>query len=544
MLKFGNKEFRNLQEQVLRNMKNIQDIMDGVTVLAEFGIKVIGHVNSAADLPDPETYEGEYGDAYVVGTEEPYNYYIFTRAFEGDETPQWFNLGVFPAPGPQGETGPQGPVGPQGPQGNTGADGSPAGFGSITATAQTLVPGSSATATVVASGPDNEKSFAFTFGIPRGQDGSSDVNWGDIGGTLADQTDLQTALDNKVTLDTTQTISGSKEFSQSLVVGANSGTQTLKIGSTPNSLEISTNASGAPYITVKKGVSPSDPDYRYWVYYVPTASGELLTTGNLSSNVKTINNQSIVGSGNINIATATWGNITGVLSNQTDLQTALNNKVTVDTAQNITGVKTFNNGSIVIKDSSIDNAATTLGRVGSSGNYAINFPANNGTVALTTDVPSAYVVSATVSGDTLVLSNAGGTSTSYTPNIPDAVSGTNDGTNWTSLTIGSATYGIGGGSAPSNMVTTDTAQTISGTKTFTSDIYLNTSKISADSSYMYFDRGGSYNKEYMYLGNGIVFKPGANDSNTMTLKMGSSVDALYFAPNIYIDADLGKQDNG
>ena len=513
MLKFGNKEFRNLQEQVLRNMKNIQDIMDGATVLAEFGIKVIGHVASVEDLPDPATYEGEYGDAYLVDTEDAYDYYIFTRAFEGDETPQWFNLGVFPAPGPQGETGPVGPVGPQGPQGNTGADGSPAGFGTITATAQTLVPGSSATATVVASGPDTEKSFAFTFGIPRGQDGSSDVNWGDIGGTLADQTDLQTALDNKVTLDTTQRISGSKEFAQSLVVGSNSGTQTLKIGSTPNYLEISTNASGAPYITVRKGVGPSDPDYRYWVYYVPTASGELLTTGNLSSNVKTINNQSIVGSGNINIASATWGNITGTLSNQTDLQTALNNKVTVDTAQNITGVKTFNNGSIVIKDSSIDNAATTLGRIGSSGNYAINFPANNGTLALTSDIPA-------------------------------AVSGTNDGTNWTTLTIGSDTYGIGGGSAPSNMVTTDTAQTISGVKTFTSDVYLNTSKISADGNYMYFDLGGSYDKEYMYIGNGIVFKPGRYDSSDMTIRMGSNSSALYLAPNIYIDADLGQQDRG
>lgn len=53
------------------------------------------------------------------------------------------------------------------------------------------------------------------------------------------------------------------------------------------------------------------------------------------------------------------------------------------------------------------------------------------------------------------------------PTIPDAVSGTNDGTNWTSLTIGSDTYGIGGGgSAPTNMMTTDTAQTITGLKTF------------------------------------------------------------------------------
>lgn len=38
----------------------------------------------------------------------------------------------------------------------------------------------------------------------------------------------------------------------------------------------------------------------------------------------------------------------------------------------------------------------------------------------------------------------------------------NDGTNWTSLTIGSDTYGVGG--APSNMVTTDTDQTITGKK--------------------------------------------------------------------------------
>lgn len=54
------------------------------------------------------------------------------------------------------------------------------------------------------------------------------------------------------------------------------------------------------------------------------------------------------------------------------------------------------------------------------------------------------------------------------PTIPAAVSGVNDGTNWTSLTIGSDTYGIGGGSTPSNMVTTDTSQEISGSKTFTS----------------------------------------------------------------------------
>lgn len=44
------------------------------------------------------------------------------------------------------------------------------------------------------------------------------------------------------------------------------------------------------------------------------------------TNIKTLNNESLLGSGNININSATWGNITGTLSNQTDLQNALDGK--------------------------------------------------------------------------------------------------------------------------------------------------------------------------------------------------------------------------
>lgn len=48
------------------------------------------------------------------------------------------------------------------------------------------------------------------------------------------------------------------------------------------------------------------------------------------TNIKTINNESILGSGNINIqggsGSSEWGNITGTLSDQADLQTALNSK--------------------------------------------------------------------------------------------------------------------------------------------------------------------------------------------------------------------------
>lgn len=159
MLNYGNKDFRNLQEQVLKNMRDIQDMEQGATVLAEFGIKIVGQVESAADLPDPATYEGEYGDGYIVGESEPYVYYIFTRAFEGQEQPSWFNLGQFPVPGPQGETGPQG------------ATGATPNIGMTISSVSTLNPGQSATANITKSGTLENPSFALSFAIPQGAQG-------------------------------------------------------------------------------------------------------------------------------------------------------------------------------------------------------------------------------------------------------------------------------------------------------------------------------------------------------------------------------------
>lgn len=158
MLNFGNKDFRNLQEQVLKNMKDIQDIEQGATVLADFGIKIVGQVDSAADLPDPAEYEGDYGDAYIVGEEEPYEYYIFTRAFEGQEEPSWFDLGQFPVPGPQGE------VGPRGFPGETPNI-------AAAATTSTLDPGQSATVSVTKSGTNVNPTLTFAFAIPQGAQG-------------------------------------------------------------------------------------------------------------------------------------------------------------------------------------------------------------------------------------------------------------------------------------------------------------------------------------------------------------------------------------
>lgn len=85
MLNFGNKEFRNLQEQV---QKNKEDIEKGV------------------GIPGPQGPQGEVGPQGPQGPEGP-------QGPKGDTGPQ----------GPQGQEGPQGVPGPRGPRGLQGPSG-------------------------------------------------------------------------------------------------------------------------------------------------------------------------------------------------------------------------------------------------------------------------------------------------------------------------------------------------------------------------------------------------------------------------------------
>lgn len=68
MLNFGNKEFRNLQEQVLENMKNIKDLQD----LALVGINVDYIVEDLSDIENPEA-----GQMAAVGSAAPYTLYVY-----------------------------------------------------------------------------------------------------------------------------------------------------------------------------------------------------------------------------------------------------------------------------------------------------------------------------------------------------------------------------------------------------------------------------------------------------------------------------------
>lgn len=117
MITIDGRDLLNLEEAVKRNKSDIADILSSKKTIAEFGIHIVGEVKTEEELPEPAEYVtvGEYGDAYLVGTETPYNYYIFTRPNNEHPNAFWLNIGVFPQVGPQG---------PQGPQGETGATGS------------------------------------------------------------------------------------------------------------------------------------------------------------------------------------------------------------------------------------------------------------------------------------------------------------------------------------------------------------------------------------------------------------------------------------
>lgn len=110
MIKVGDKILRNLEEQV-QYLTNYHEVNQG---LAQWGIRVVGKVATDAELPDPTTYTGEYGDAYAVGAESSYDFYIWTRPTIEGGSADWFAFGKISIAGPVG------PAGPQGPKGDTG----------------------------------------------------------------------------------------------------------------------------------------------------------------------------------------------------------------------------------------------------------------------------------------------------------------------------------------------------------------------------------------------------------------------------------------
>lgn len=82
-------------------MQDIEDFKAGNQTIAEFGITVVGILTNADQLP--ETGEN-YGDAYLIGTQTPYDMRVWTRDV-ANNTAKWVDLGAFPLQGPKGDKG-------------------------------------------------------------------------------------------------------------------------------------------------------------------------------------------------------------------------------------------------------------------------------------------------------------------------------------------------------------------------------------------------------------------------------------------------------
>lgn len=128
------------------------------------------------------------------------------------------------------------------------------------------------------------------------------------------------------------------------------------------------------------------------------------------TNIKTLNNESLLGEGNIDITSAQWGNITGDLSNQTDLKNALNEKANNSTVESLTTQVNINTTNIStnttdisgLKTSKLDaskanvNVMTGLGVTAQNDNVSLNKSYKN----LSTQATSSDSVNVPLANDT------------------------------------------------------------------------------------------------------------------------------------------------
>ena len=315
--------------------------------------------------------------------------------------------------------------------------------------------------------------------------------------------DLTNKPTNLVTTDGAEIITGTKTFEMPITVryDSMSADQAQYKYDSINYTNLSYN------ITLQ----PNANSVGTMVIELPEDSGTIATTGDIPTNVSDFYNDAgyITGITSGDVTTALGYTPYDGSTNPNGYITSLdiNNMVTTDTNQTITGAKTFtqwlsidgmtssddirigNGGKLSIYDNnptinySLEMEANRLLYTANnnksvsvefdsspSNDYQLSFPNKSGTLATKGDIPTAVSQLTNDSGFiTGINSSDVTTALGYTPvnpsslatvattgaysdlsnkpTIPDAVSGTNDGTNWTTLTIGSDTYGIGGGSS-------------------------------------------------------------------------------------------------
>lgn len=260
--------------------------------LASIGATLKGQVDTYDALP-----EGTVGDVYAVGTAKPYTYYAFTEN-------GWLDIGTWPLAGPKGvpgDRGPQGPAGPVGPKGDKGNQGiagpSGGGVGVDHITKLDLAVGQPSITYDNTNGATLVKQGKIT---AEGQDYSVTVD--DKIPLVAGDFVTISPVNNKLKISATQNV---------ISVNGEVGVVTLPIPSKTSEL---TNDSG--FITAS--------------YHDPEKQNTLVS----GDNIKTINNESILGPGNITISGGGTAGVTSLNSKTGAITLAAGNNVTINESGN------------------------------------------------------------------------------------------------------------------------------------------------------------------------------------------------------------------
>ena len=275
MIKIGDKEFRNLEEQV--------GFLSTREQLSTLGLSLVGIVPDQNSLPQ----EAEERQVYAVGAEPPYEYFVYLSGV-------YSSLGVFPLAGPPGvpgDRGPQGPAGPVGAKGDKGNQGiaGPAGSGLGVNYVTDLV-------------------------LSKGSSTSVSYNES-TGAVLAKQGQIIAAGN---TYDITVTDKIPIIAGDNINIGTNGTNDAIKVSANVPVTSVN-GQTGTVVLSIPVATSDLTNDSHFITedYHDPSKQDTLVS----GQNIKTINNQSILGPGNITISGGGGGTDTG-FDNVREIQAA------------------------------------------------------------------------------------------------------------------------------------------------------------------------------------------------------------------------------
>ena len=250
---------------ILRNLEDQVQYLTDINQLASLGFRVKGTVTHSSFLVVDATCVN--GDIMIVGFEPPYHLWTFV-------IDEWIDLGEFPRSGPPGARGATGPTGRTGPKGDTGPQGATGATGKNGKNGDGL-------------GVENITHLDLAVGDPT-------VNYSNAGGArLSKQGQIVAAGQQyDVTVyDEMPILPG-----ENVTIAADSEHKGIVINAATSPVKSVNGKTGT--VVLKTSDLENNSNYITNSYHDNSKQDKLVS----GQNIKTVNNQSLLGSGNITIS--------------------------------------------------------------------------------------------------------------------------------------------------------------------------------------------------------------------------------------------------